>query len=195
MADNVPITSGSGILIGAENITVSGSATLIQRVKLVIGTYDIDGGDVSSVNPIPVSGSTTILGTVTVTGSTSVTSIPAITGSVSLVLAPSFGSATVNVTGATSNFIVIPSTATNSVYLTSLLISNGLTGGTISFGNTNTTTAGNIVIQPLYFAANGGCAYPIPQQTPIKLSAGTNFVATTATAGTLSIVATYYVAA
>jgi len=101
------------------------------------------------------------------------------------------------VTGA-STVILIPSTATNSIYITSIVISNGLTAGTIYLGYGATATAPTgaaILIQPLYFAANGGMVYPVPQQTPFKLPASTNFIFTTATTGTLSATATYYVAA
>lgn len=170
MADNIAVTPGSGATIGAENITVSGSSTLLQRVKISLGAYDIDNGDLASGNPMPVTGSTTLVN----------------------VQLPSSGSVNINVTGATTNVIVIPSTATGSIYLTALLVSNGQTAGTITLGVTNVSTAGNIVLGPYYFAANGGCVLPL--FNPIKLTATTNFVATINSIGTLTVSIVYYVA-
>jgi hypothetical protein len=46
----------------------------------------------------------------------------------------------------------------------------------------------------LYFAPNGGCVYPIPANTPLKLTASNNFIFTIASTGTMSLFATYYVA-
>ena len=52
MADNVAITSGVGTSIAADDI----SGVMWQRVKVGIGA-DGTAGDVSSTNPMPVSGS------------------------------------------------------------------------------------------------------------------------------------------
>lgn len=98
MADNVPITSGSGINIAADDI----SSVLFQRVKLIHGADGTNDGDVASDNPLPVvvsSGTITslpaITGSVTVvndpigvTGSVAAISIPAITGSVAVISQP-----------------------------------------------------------------------------------------------------------
>jgi hypothetical protein len=270
MADNIQVTQGAGTVIATELISGSTIAHH-QRIKMVIGAVDVDNGDVSASNPMPVIVSSGTFGTVTITGSTTIASMPSITGSVSVIsivaasvgvtsivavsagvtslpsitgsvsvinipaitgsvsvlsmvatsvgvtsivavstsvtntvtitgsttlnqiVLPSAGSATVNVTGATTNVIIIPSTATNSIYITDIIISNGLTAGTVVLGQTNVSTAGNIKIQTMYFAANGGCVATLVN--PIKLSATTNFVATVNSSGTMSITATYYVAA
>jgi len=69
--DNIPVTGGSGYSVAAENI----SGNLLQRVKVAIGTLDVDGGDVSSSNPMPVTVSTAlpvgsnVIGGVTQSGS------------------------------------------------------------------------------------------------------------------------------
>jgi hypothetical protein len=97
MADNVAITPGTGATVGADEI----GGILFQRVKVIVGADGTNNGDVSSANPMPVSG------TVTVTGSTAVVSMPAVTGSVTLVgVSAITGSTsvvnTVTVTGSTT---------------------------------------------------------------------------------------------
>jgi hypothetical protein len=55
MTDNIDVTPGTGKTIAAENL----GGALVQRVKLVLGNLDIDDGDISSSNPIPITGSIT----------------------------------------------------------------------------------------------------------------------------------------
>lgn len=50
MADNVPITAGSGTSIATDDI----SSVQYQRIKLIHGADGVNDGDVSSVNPLPV---------------------------------------------------------------------------------------------------------------------------------------------
>jgi hypothetical protein len=52
MADDARLGLGdpSGPLAAAEDI----AGRLLQRLKLVIGAYGVDGGDVSNENPMPV---------------------------------------------------------------------------------------------------------------------------------------------
>lgn len=195
-----PTVTGSVSVINTPTITGSVTSLAASKTQIVDGSGNVVSSSSNALfvnvqNTPTVTGSVSVINTPTITGSVSVINTPTVTGSVSLVNAPGFAVATVNVTGATTNLIVIPSTASNSIYVTSLIISNGLTAGTVVLGQTNVSTAGNILIQTLYFAANGGCVYPIPQQTPIKLSAITPFVATINSSGTMSITATYYVAA
>lgn len=63
MADNIAVTPGSGATVAAENI----GGILVQRIKPVIGPLDIDGGDVSAGNPMPINGNVTISQTATLT--------------------------------------------------------------------------------------------------------------------------------
>jgi hypothetical protein len=56
MADNVPINPGIG---GAVIATDDIAGVQYQRIKLVLGDNGINAGDVSSTNPIPVSGPVT----------------------------------------------------------------------------------------------------------------------------------------
>lgn len=55
MADNLDITQGSGTTIGADEI----GGAKYQRVKVIIGADGTNDGDVSSANPLPVSGTIT----------------------------------------------------------------------------------------------------------------------------------------
>ena len=52
MADNVPITAGSGTSIASDDI----GGVQHQRVKITIGADGVSNGDVSSSNPMPVLG-------------------------------------------------------------------------------------------------------------------------------------------
>src|ERR1017187_7190174 len=52
MSDNITVTPGTGATIAAENI----SGALLQRVKLSIGNLDVDDGDISATNPMPITG-------------------------------------------------------------------------------------------------------------------------------------------
>lgn len=73
MADNVAITPGSGATIATDDI----GGVNFQRVKLTLGADGVDGGDVASGNPLPVTGPLTdtqlratpvpVSGTVTIT--------------------------------------------------------------------------------------------------------------------------------
>ena len=51
MSDNLSVTPGWGETVAAENL----SGVLVQRVKMVLGDLDADGGDVSTTNSMPVS--------------------------------------------------------------------------------------------------------------------------------------------
>ena len=55
MSDNINVTPGTGATIAAESL----SGALVQRIKMVLGNTDVDGGDVSSTNPMPITGSIT----------------------------------------------------------------------------------------------------------------------------------------
>lgn len=50
MADNVGYTPGSGASIAADDI----GGVLHQRIKITVGADGVNGGDVSSSNPLPV---------------------------------------------------------------------------------------------------------------------------------------------
>jgi len=200
---NTVTITGSTTVVGT--VTITGSTAIVAA--LPAGTNNIGDVDVLSMPTVTITGSTTIVGTVTITGSTTLIGTSTITGSTSVVNTvtvtgnttlvhvgfPNKASSTVNVATPTTDFIVVPSHATLCIYLTDLVVSNGAAAGNITFGETNTTTEGNIKIHPLYFAANGGMVWPLIN--PIKLSATTNLVAKTLTATTLSVTATYYYAA
>jgi len=64
MADNIPVTPGSGSIVAADDI----GGILHQRVKLVLGADGVNDGDVSSTNPIPVSGSVSVSASALPTG-------------------------------------------------------------------------------------------------------------------------------
>jgi hypothetical protein len=55
MADNTSVTPGTGIVIASDDI----GGVQHQRVKVVIGNDGISNGDISSTNPMPVSGTVT----------------------------------------------------------------------------------------------------------------------------------------
>lgn len=70
MSDNIAVTPGSGAEVAAELI----SGAYLQRVKMVIGDLDSDGGDVASDNPMPISGPVTVSGVATATNQTTANS-------------------------------------------------------------------------------------------------------------------------
>jgi LEA14-like dessication related protein len=49
MADNIDVTPGTGVTIGADDI----DSVLYQRVKIITGDNNVNDGDVSSSNPMP----------------------------------------------------------------------------------------------------------------------------------------------
>jgi hypothetical protein len=172
MADNVDVTPGSGATIAADEITDPTLGTVkVQVVKVMDATL---GG----TNKLIIDAN----GAATISGSTTLIDIAL----------PSSGTVTVNVTGATSNIIVVPSTATGKVVITDLIISNGATAGNVSFGEGD-TTIGTTKIQPLYFAANAGMSKKFGN--PMELTATNNFLATANSVGSLTIFATYFVRA
>jgi len=84
MADNIAVTAGSGETVGADEI----SAVKYQRVKIIVGADGTNDGDVASGNPMPVTGSTTVISIPAITGSVAVVNTPLITGSVAVVNTP-----------------------------------------------------------------------------------------------------------
>lgn len=64
MADNVPITAGTGTNIASDDI----GAVQYQRIKLIHGADGVNAGDVSTANPLPIfDPDATATGTITVT--------------------------------------------------------------------------------------------------------------------------------
>ena len=89
MADNTRLFAGSGgDLIRTEEI---GGAYKIAVSKIYIGSQGVDGGPVTTLNPLP----TSIVGPVTVNGAVSVPGLVSVTGSVNV-------PGTVNVAGSVS---------------------------------------------------------------------------------------------
>jgi hypothetical protein len=50
MADNIPITPGTGDTVAADDI----AGAKYQRIKLTLGADGVSDGDVSTANPMPV---------------------------------------------------------------------------------------------------------------------------------------------
>lgn len=93
MADNVIVNPSASYTVAAEDIGVS---VQVQRIKVVLGDTDIDGGNVAATNPMPVTGA------VGVSGAVSVSAMPAVSGTVTVnTLAAGF-SVNALVTGAVS---------------------------------------------------------------------------------------------
>lgn len=103
MADNIPITPGSGLSVAAESI----GAAYYQVVKIAIGASDTNSGDVSSANPMPVTvtNSTSVIGSVTVSGTVALSNtqvsisnltVSVVTGSITVT---NLGNTTVSVVG------------------------------------------------------------------------------------------------
>lgn len=127
MADNVPITSGSGISIAADDI----SSVLYQRVKIIIGADGTNNGDVASGNPMPVTGSTTVIGTVTITGSTSIVGTVTVTGSTSV-------ANTVTITGNTTVLGTVTITGSTAVVNTVTVTGSTAIVGTVTITGSTT---------------------------------------------------------
>src|SRR5258708_37578334 len=82
MAGKVIVTPSASYTVAAEDI---GASVEVQRVKIVLGTVDIDGGNVGLTNPMPITGtvavpaglsvSAQVSGTVTVAAGLSVSAV------------------------------------------------------------------------------------------------------------------------
>lgn len=59
MADNIDVTPGAGKTVAADEI----AGVLHQRVKLSLGADGVNDGDVSSSNPMPITGALTVTDT------------------------------------------------------------------------------------------------------------------------------------
>ena len=122
LADNVQITQGSGTFVAAEACSGTANA-LVQRIKLVLGATDTDGGNVSSANPMPVLSGTagnflvTAAGTVTALSGTAGNFLCTVTqGSSVTVISGTAGNLLAQVSGtitATGTVTVLSGTAAN----------------------------------------------------------------------------------
>jgi len=57
MADGVTLNPmAGGKIVDTEEVTRNAETVELQRIKLVLGAVDVDGGDVSAANPLPVQG-------------------------------------------------------------------------------------------------------------------------------------------
>src|SRR5258706_5290396 len=87
MADNVIVTPSASYTVAAEDI---GASVEVQRVKIVLGTVDVDGGNVGLTNPMPVTGTVAVPAGLSVSaqvsGAVSVSAMPAVSISVSAAL-------------------------------------------------------------------------------------------------------------
>jgi len=107
---------------------------------------------------------------------------------------PNIYSANIAVTTAGTT-VLIPSIGTNSIYITDIIVSNGVTAGSFILGSGTgavapTTTA--ISIQSVYIGATTTTSF-LNLGTPIKINTNNNFLATALSCTTLSITALYYV--
>lgn len=78
MADNVPITPGSGATIGTDEVTIGGTLQHVQRVKLVDGTdggTGLIGGDATNGLDVDVTRLPGVVNTPTDTDATNVSMI------------------------------------------------------------------------------------------------------------------------
>src|SRR5258708_33912467 len=57
MAGKVIVTPSASYTVAAEDI---GASVEVQRVKVVLGTADVDGGNVGLTNPMPVTGTVAV---------------------------------------------------------------------------------------------------------------------------------------
>src|SRR5258708_16518140 len=81
MADNVPVTPSASYTVWAEDFASSG---VVQRVKVVLGTADIDGGNVGLTNPMPVTGTVAVPAGLSVSAQVSGTVTAAVPAAVSV---------------------------------------------------------------------------------------------------------------
>jgi hypothetical protein len=105
-----------------------------------------------------------------------------------------YGQSTVAVTAA-STVILVPSAATGCLYITSLVVSNGPSQGSVYFGasvGATAPTGSGILILDIYNAAYACSVLDVNQ--PVKVPASNNFTATTVSGTTTSLFATWYVA-
>lgn len=80
MADNVPYTPGTGVTVGADEI----SSVQYQRVKVILGADGTNLGDLNPANPMPVSGTVSVSGPVQISGTVTAgagTTVVSLTGS------------------------------------------------------------------------------------------------------------------
>src|SRR4051794_28843289 len=52
----INLNTTTGDLIAADEVTINGTVVKLQRTKIVLGADGVAGGDVSSSNPMPVTG-------------------------------------------------------------------------------------------------------------------------------------------
>lgn len=146
MADNIAVTPGTGAVVAAEACSGTANA-LVQRIKLVLGATDTDGGNVSSVNPLPVLSGTagnflvSAVGTVTVVSGTAANLLASITGTVGV------NTIVVVSSGTAANFLAQVSgtvTATGTVTAVSGTAANFLAqvSGTVTATGTVTAVSG-----------------------------------------------------
>src|SRR5260221_6497139 len=98
MADNVIVTPSASYTVAAEDI---GASVEVQRVKIVLGTVDVDGGNVGLTNPMPVTGTVAVPAGLSVSAQVSGTVTAAVPAGLS-VSAQVSGTVTAVVTGAVS---------------------------------------------------------------------------------------------
>lgn len=126
MADNISVTTGSGIAIGGDLI----ASVLYQRVKLIAGIDGVNDGDIAATNPLPVSVSG---GTIGLNGSVGAVSLTAANFNVVV----SNGTIVVN----TASTLATSPTAANF----NVVVSNGtITVNTISTTAVTQATAANL---------------------------------------------------
>jgi len=219
MADNVPITSGSGISIASDDI----SGVQYQRVKLIIGADGTNDGDVYSANPMPVvisgsstltiTGSTTVINTVSVTGSTAIVGTVTVAGTATITGSTTVIN-TVNVTGSTAVVGVVTITGSTAVVgvvpvtiptastanIGTVILSNGtlpinITGsttiiGTVPVSGTVTITGATTVINEVAVSGSTVIIGTVPVSGTVTITGATTVINTVAVTGSTTIVGT-----
>ena len=92
--------------------------------------------------------------------------------------------------------VLIPSVSTNSIYVTDIIMSNGVSQGTLSFGygvGATAPTGAAINIQPLFIGATTTVGLN-DFGTPIKINTNQNFLVTAVSTTTVSVTVCYYIA-
>ena len=163
----------------SNNITFStediGSGVQLKRTKIVLGDSPTDSGDVSSLNPLPVTGTVTAnAGTGTFT--TSPTGTQTIAGTVTAVQSGTYTTSPTGTQAVTGTVVANAGTGTFTVD------GSGVTqpiSGTVSVGNSPTVTVSNFPsIQTIAGIVNQGTQGSIAESWLVEVTDGTNILGT-----------------
>lgn len=160
MADNVIVSPSASYTVAAEDI---GASVEVQRVKIVLGTVDVDGGNVGVTNPMPVSG------TVSVPAGLSVSA--QVSGTVTV-------AAGLSVSAQVSGTVTVAAGASVSAVVSGTITVNGtVTAAAISVVSTVATVLGTVNVN----VVAGGAAPGTTAATQSAISAQVVWLAPTQT--------------